>query len=99
VNRESESYTNPKRTIELLEELQRLQFDHSAFKQLHHFGDRETINSHLSYCEKTNSFKENDNNARVQHRLKVVLDCWKRYHQPDPSVFASLASASVELIR
>jgi len=91
------SAMNPQRTVELLDELERLGFTNEAFWRLHHFrekGNRDTINSHRSYCEKTDSFKDGDNNERVQVRPEMVLKYYELYHNGHPDMFTRLADAA-----
>jgi len=94
--------TNPKQTIEYLDELQKLGFTNEAFCLLHHFrenGIRETINSHRSYCEKTGSFDRDDgSNQRVQERLKIVLKYYRDYHAGNPAMFTQLADAAYRIV-
>jgi hypothetical protein len=68
---------NPQRTVVLLDELETLGFTNEAFWRLHHFREkdkRDTIHSHKSYCERIGSFKDGDDNERVQVRLEKVLN-------------------------
>ena len=73
---------NPKQTLALLDELQKLGFDNEAFSRLHHFRHRtkETIARHRYYCEKTSTFRPDSANERVQRRLAFVL---KAYREPN----------------
>jgi hypothetical protein len=98
--------TDPRRTIELLDELERLGFDDAAFQRLHHFwqrppgdpGRHPTINDHRGYCVRTQSFQAGQNNARLQRRLEMVLD-WYRHNQPTyPARFTELADVSVRSV-
>lgn len=92
---------NPEQTIAYLDELEQLGFTNEAFWRVHHFrdkGERDTINSHRGYCEKTGSFQAGSNNERVQKRLEIILTCYKSYHQGNPSIFPKLADATYCLI-
>ena len=101
-------YTDPKRTIELLDELERLGLTDNAFARLHHFWQHPeenprrhtTIHQHRRYCamDMADHFQAGRNNARVQHRLEIVSACYVAYHPGDPSVFPQLAAAAVDLI-
>ena len=74
---------DPKQTIAYLDELEALGFTNEAFWRLHHFRDKDrkdTIQSHRRYCEKTESFHEDETNERVQIRLEIVLEYFKRYY-------------------
>lgn len=67
---------NPKRSLELLDELVLLGFTDEAFALLHHFrvrGWRDTIASHRGYCEKHSLFQRDGDNERTQCRLEFVL--------------------------
>jgi hypothetical protein len=91
------STMNPERTVVLLDELETLGFTNEAFWRLHHFREKEnheTIHSHKSYCEKTGSFKDGDNNERVQVTLEMVLKYYKLYHDRHPGMFTRLADAA-----
>jgi hypothetical protein len=70
---------DPKRTLALLDELQRLGFNDEAFWRLHHFRrrTRETIGRHRAYCEKTSAFLPDGTNERVQRRLAFVLETYR----------------------
>ena len=95
--------TKPSITIILLDELESLGFDNTAFSALHHFrekGRRETIKSHRKYCENTRQFKENDNNLQVQRRLRLVLNAYVLggFESQYPEVFLGLAEAAYKEI-
>ena len=67
---------NPKRSVELLNQLETLGFTDEAFALLHHSrvrGRRDTIVSHRSYCEKHSLFQRDGDNERTQRRLEFVL--------------------------
>jgi len=103
------SYTDPKRTVELLDELERLGLTDTVFERLHHFWQHpeanpqrhHKIHQHRIYCAMDmgeGHFQAGRNNARVQHRLEIVSACYAAYHPGDPSVFPQLADAAVNLI-
>jgi hypothetical protein len=82
--------TNPKHSIELLEQLVQLGFTDEAFARLHHFRlkrRKATITPHRRYCEKTDSFVPDGTNELVQRRLDYVLNAVRatglRSAQPD----------------
>ena len=67
---------NPKRSVELLNQLETSGFTDEAFALLHHSrvrGRRDTIVSHRSYCEKHSLFQRDGDNERTQRRLEFVL--------------------------
>ena len=71
---------NPKRSLELLDQLAALGFTDKAFAQLHHFrlkNRRAHIVAHRRYCEKITSFQGNGENERVQLRLALVLRAYR----------------------
>jgi len=70
---------NPKRTLDLLEELRDLGFNDEAFWRLHHFRKRkkEKIASFRAYCEKTSAFVPDGANERVHRRLAFVLETYR----------------------
>ena len=93
--------TDPQQTIAYVDELQQLGFTNEAFWRTHHFRDKDkraTIKAHVAYCEKTGSFREGDNNARVQERLALLLKYYKAYHSGNPEVLSDLADAAYRLI-
>jgi hypothetical protein len=109
-NKQSEHMMrDPKQTIAYLDELEELGFTNEAFWRLHHFRDKgrhDTIQSHRRYCEKTESFHEDETNERVQIRLEIVLKHFKQYYA-DPvradgtsaaKIFPLLADAAYTLV-
>ena len=90
---------NPKKSLELLDNLVALGFTDSAFARLHHFrlkGRRARISGHRKYCKRIESFHGDGQNERVQRRLKLVLSAYRRggFHSADQRVFEALADAS-----
>ena len=90
---------NPKRSLELLDQLVALGFTDEAFAQLHHFrlkNRRDHIAAHRRYCEKTESFHDDGENERVQLRLELVLRAYRAggFKSNDPHVFVALADAA-----
>jgi len=67
--------TDPHHTLELLDTLQSLGFDDSAFVVVHHMPV--TIDRHRRYCMKTGEFQVNSKNALVQQRLEIILAAFK----------------------
>ena len=91
----------PRETIAYLDELQQLGFTDEAFRRIHHFREKSrsaTINAHRAYCERIGSFRDDENNARVQQRLALLLTCYKAYHSGNSDVFPDLADAVFRLI-
>ena len=91
--------TDPQRTLDLLNELERLGFDNRAFERLHQCSQTErkigaTIGEHRTYCEKTRRFFPDHNNAPVQQRLEIVLERYHRHGRNTPSAFLQLADDS-----
>jgi uracil-DNA glycosylase len=95
----NEMEVDPKRTLALLDELQKLGFNDEAFWRLHHFrreGRRATIAPHRAYCEKISAFRPDGTNERVQRRLAFVL---KTYREPgNTKNFIMLADAAFDKI-
>jgi hypothetical protein len=90
---------DPKRTLELLNELEELGLNDEAFWRLHHFRPqkRETIAGFRAYCEKTSTFRPGGTNERVHQRLALVL---KTYHDSglppgNTKVLIALADAAL----
>jgi hypothetical protein len=66
----------PKRTIELLDQLEGLGFSNDDFRALHHFDlerRREPIQDMRDYCEKVGAFHDDGTNERVRERLGDCL--------------------------
>ena len=101
---ETGDYTDPKRTVDLLDELQDLGFGDEAFAHLHHWwenGKRETIKHHKGYCEKMKTtFRVDDSNARVQRRLEMVRSKFKDspIRDRNPTAFVHLADEAYRLV-
>jgi uracil-DNA glycosylase len=76
----NEMEMDPKRTLPLLDELQKLGFDDEAFWRLHHFRHRkrETIARFRAYCEKSSAFLPDGANERVHRRLAFVLETYRQ---------------------
>jgi lipopolysaccharide biosynthesis regulator YciM len=90
---------NPQDTWNLLDELESLGFDDSAFALLHHFrerGESHAIAAHRRYCEKTAEFRADLNNERTQRRLELVLRVYKGagFRSHSHAVFRGLAEAA-----
>jgi hypothetical protein len=91
--------TDPRRTIEQLEELKQLGFTDRAFAKLHHFrlrGRDDKIADHAAYCEKQGSLKPGGTNEAVQLRLQLVLNAYRSggFKSGREAVFVSLAEAA-----
>ena len=66
--------SSPQRTLDLLDQLEALGFDDSAFSSLHHYrlkGVADTVKKHRDYCKTQNSLRSNDSNEEVQRRLEM----------------------------
>jgi len=62
---------DPRKTVQLLNQLVAIGFMNEAFQRLHHMGRRLTIAVHRAYCEKKiSSFQKDSTNARVERRLE-----------------------------
>lgn len=95
---------SPQRTLDLLEELQRLGFDDEAFWRLHHFrlkDRKDTIQEHADYVRKQTTLRDNDSNEEVQRRLELVLHAYRQggFTSGRREVFAGLADAAFFEIR
>ena len=92
---------NPKRSLELLDQLAALGFTDKAFAQLHHFRLKiknrpARIVAHRRYCKKYASFQDDGENERVQLRLALVLHAYRAggFKSNDPRIFVALADAA-----
>jgi hypothetical protein len=71
---------NPKKSIQLLKELQSLGFTDDAYWRVHPFRDadpprKDTMASHIRYCTyKVKTLPYGRTGERVQTRLQFVLD-------------------------
>lgn len=95
--------TSTKRTIELLDELQREGFGDSAFGLLHHFlvtrGKMDTIARHRKYCSERESLRAGGTNEKVQKRLQLVLNAYRAGpFRGGAPVFEKLAEAAAREI-
>ena len=69
---------DPRKTVQLLNQLVAIGFMNEAFQRLHHMGRRVTIAVHRAYCEKKiSSFKKDSTNARVERRLEFVFQKYR----------------------
>ncbi|MEX0613228.1 MAG: hypothetical protein WD738_16470, partial [Pirellulales bacterium] len=107
--KQSKDGTNPNRTLQLLDELERRGFDDSHLKILHHKGTRgESLTSHRKFCEDRMSpfrpFEEGRLDWQVQQRLEFVLREYKALGfdnsegEETQENFRQLAEASVIVI-
>jgi len=92
---------DPRRTLDLLNELQKLRFNDEAFWRLHHFRQRKkpkkaTIASFRAYCEKTSAFLVDGTNERVHRRLAFVLENFSKPYSRKS--FVDLAEAAFDKI-
>jgi hypothetical protein len=93
-------YSDPSRTLSLLNELEGLGLRDDEFAVLHHFKEPEKISNHRKYCERLaedgNRFRTLPN-KRVQRRLEMVLAMYKAggFRSSSREVFRHLAEASV----
>ena len=67
---------DPRKTVQLLNELAAIGFTDEAFHRLHHMG-WPTISVHRAYCEKRSSFQKDSTNARVERRLEFVFQKYR----------------------
>ncbi len=91
--------SDPKITVELLDELEDLGFNNDAFAALYHFkekGRADTIAEHRVYCIEQEIFPNESLNARVQQRLSLVLNAYKLggFKSRKAEVFRCLAEAA-----
>ena len=93
-------YTDPARTLALLNELEGVGMSNDAFSILHHFQSPETIQSHTSYCrllsEEGSRFRTRSN-PLVQRRLEMVLAMYRAggFKETTSALFEHLAHAAV----
>ena len=90
---------NPKLTLTLLDQLESVGFTDKAFLRLHHSrvrGWRAAIKAHRDYCNKVSEFQRDGDNHRVQIRLKLVLDAYRKggFRSARERVFLALADAA-----
>jgi len=93
------NYSDPSRTLALLDELQTLGLSDTAFSIIHHFQKPETIASHRHYCEmlcEEGSLFRTINNPLVQRRLEMLLAMYKAggFKGLYPVVWEHLAQAA-----
>jgi len=92
---------NPRRSVELLDELEALGFTNEAFRRLHHSRVRnwrkpDSISRHRSYCEGRSSFQRDGDAERDQRRLEFVLQKYRAGGFPPGrlDIFNQLADAA-----
>jgi hypothetical protein len=92
-------YSDPHRSVMLIDELVRLGMTQAAFSKLHHFGSKEKIASHRAYCadlaERGGRFTARTNQD-TQRRMEIVLRCVLSggFTHGGPKVFTALAEAA-----
>ena len=92
--------TDPKHTLEILEELQKEGFGDEAFRLLHHLAVEKKRNEKIAwfsnFCRDTGRFQDGGNNARVHQRLELVLKAYRGggFKSRNPKVFRALAQAA-----
>ena len=93
----TQAYTDPKRSVFLLDELRAHGFTNSAFTRLHHFPTPQTVATHRSYCLKISAFLSGSTNALVQKRLELVLRAYwgGSFRSRAPELWLGLAEAAL----
>ena len=91
-------YTDPQRTINLLQNLRSLGFTDNAFAIIHH--KHEPIDKHFYYCEERKTqFRNGSTNTNVQRRLEIILKAFESesgcFSEDKEAVFIHLAYASL----
>ncbi len=89
---------DPRKTVQLLNQLVAIGFINEAFQRLHHMGRRVTIAVHRAYCEKKiSSFKKDSTNARVERRLEFVFQKYRAgaFESDRVEIFNQLADEAV----
>ena len=74
----------PKETIQLLNELERLGMTDDDFRIIHHQKETATIERHRQYCRDVGSFRANDTNESVRHRLIWIQRAIRKGDYPRP---------------
>jgi len=94
----SHAYSDPKKSLELLDALVASGFGDEAFAVMHHHKEPMTIEAHRRYCymliEEEDDFKTN-NNRLVQRRLEMTLTMYRSagFSSGKEAVFVHLAKA------
>lgn len=89
----------PKKTIELLNELEEAGISNEQFRIVH-FKPGETIDSHRNYCESlvTNTFNEGSRNAVVCRRLCFMAKYKHFIHNPELfTLLANIAASEINM--
>jgi hypothetical protein len=93
--------TGPQRTIELLDQLEELDFTDATFGLVHHLTrkgtKRETIKGMRKYCETGPAdFPPDGSNDRRKRRLEFILHSYRSFSLPpgNTAVFNALAEAA-----
>jgi hypothetical protein len=93
----------PRRSIEILDQLEAIGFTNEAYQLLHHSrtrGWKDTISRHRAYCEKVSSFQRDGDAERDQRRLEFVLEKYLAggYPAGRSEIFETLANRAFEEI-
>lgn len=87
--------TDPKDTVEILDDLVKRGFTDEFFDIAHHFNGI-SIDRHRAYClDHTGHFQPDGTNEQVQKRLRIVRDAYVAGRFTNAEVFRFLAHASV----
>lgn len=91
-------YSRAQRTLELLDELERLGFDEAAFAILHFKIEGNSLKKHRDYCNdkvQKGDYLRSKHDCGTQQRLELVLSSHKR----NPSTnFRELAEQAVDQV-
>lgn len=68
-------YTDPRRSVALLQQLRACGWSDTEFARLHHFGpdSREAIQSHIDDCSNTRQIRPDSNNAILQAKPELEV--------------------------
>jgi len=92
---------DPRRSIEILDQLEAMGFTNEAYQLLHHSrarGWKHTISRHRAYCEKVSSFQHDGDAERDQRRFEFVLEKYLAggYPAGRSEIFEALANRAFE---
>ncbi len=93
-------YSNPAKTITLLDALTISGFTDSAFAIIHHHNPAQSIADHRKYCalvDEGGDFFRTSNNRLIQRRLEMITTMYRSagFASGDESIFINLAKAAL----
>ncbi len=90
-------YDDPKRTVQLLDQLEAVGLTDEILKSIHHLQG-ETIHSHRDHCFKLKTLFSAQTNMDVQKRLLFIFDSYDKYIKAPGNLAALKALARAAIV-